>query len=98
MNASAAMLHLARDTDDCTLAVGNRRTIEKLDQIGHQPLAKHRAGLEQRLQEPHHRSPFAIFVQARSGGIASWKIIRSSVATDRFRIRHQPLRLAVENR
>src|SRR5262249_23957622 len=50
VNASAAMLHLAVDADERALAVGDGRPAEQLDQIRHQPFAKHRPCLEERTQ------------------------------------------------
>src|SRR5947209_7049490 len=56
MDAGAAVLHLAVDTGDGALAVKNRRSVGQLDQIRHQPLAKHRSCFEERLQIVHKAS------------------------------------------
>ena len=50
VDARTAMLHLSVDADECPLAVGHRRRVKQLDQIGHQPLTEHCPCLEQRPQ------------------------------------------------
>ena len=47
------MLHLAVDADECTLAVRDRRPIEQLDELRHQPFAEHRSCFEQQLKLIH---------------------------------------------
>ena len=40
VNACPAMFHLAVDADECALAVGDRWSVEQLDEIRHEPFAK----------------------------------------------------------
>ena len=48
VHARPAVLHVAVDTDESALAVGDGRPIEQLDEVGHETLAEHRSGFEQR--------------------------------------------------
>src|SRR5215472_19235221 len=50
VNARPAMFHLAVDADECALTVGYGWSIEQLDEIRHEPFAKHCPCLKERPQ------------------------------------------------
>jgi hypothetical protein len=48
VDAGTAVLHLAVYAYDCAFAVRDSRPVEQLDELGHDPLAEHRPGFEER--------------------------------------------------
>ena len=50
VHASAAVLHFPVDPDDCILAVGDGRTVEQLDELGHETFAEFHTRFEQRAE------------------------------------------------